>query len=258
MRLVDGERSDVPVLQVLLPVVEEQAFRRDVEQAPFVPVEAAETRAGFLGGKGGVEVGRGDTGGLQLVNLVLHQRDERRDDDRQAGTDEGGKLEAEGFAATGGQEREGVAACEMGFDDLALQRTECAVAEGSLERSRSSGTGKGTGEVHGGPKMMKAEKRLFQPEPTCKLAQDLAHRVPAADRPAEHPQAARDAVGLGVNVTDEFQAGEEGQRVIAAFPFGGRGVDLPGVVEIPQRAGDRAGVEQGIQRGEQERRHCCS
>jgi hypothetical protein len=57
----------------------------------------------------GVEKRGGDAAGLELVDLILHQRDERRDDDGEAGAREGGQLEAEGFAAAGGEEGEHIA-----------------------------------------------------------------------------------------------------------------------------------------------------
>src|SRR5688572_33426526 len=98
--------------------------------------------------------------------------------------------------------------------------------------------------------MMKAEKRLFQSEPACKLADRIAHRVTAPDRPAHHPQAADGAVGLGVDVTHEFEAGEEGECIVAALSLWGRRVDLPSVVKIPEGCRDRAGVDQRIKGGE--------
>ena len=64
------------------------------------------------------------------------------------------------------------------------------------------------------------------------------------------------AVGLGVDVSDNFQAGEDGQRVVAAFPFGRRRVNFPRVVESPETLRDAAVVDEGIEGREQQRRAC--
>jgi large exoprotein involved in heme utilization and adhesion len=133
VRLVDGEGGDVPRLQVGGPVVEHQTLRGDVEHPPFAAVQSAQAGARLVGVEGGVQVGGGDAGGLQLVHLVLHQGDERRDDDGQARPEQGGQLETKRFAATGRQQGEDVLVRQRGLNDLALQRAEGAVAEGGLE-----------------------------------------------------------------------------------------------------------------------------
>ena len=133
MRLVDGQGGDVPRLQVLLPVVEHQALGGDVEQSKLAAVQAAQSGARLVGIEGGIQVGGGDPGGLELVHLILHQRDEGRDHDGETRPQQGGELETERLAPTGGQQGEDIAAGEGGLDDLALQRVEAAVAEGGLE-----------------------------------------------------------------------------------------------------------------------------
>ena len=115
---------DIPGLQVFHPAVEHEALRRDVEQAILAAMQAAQARAGLVGVERGIEKGRGDAAGLQLVDLVLHQRDERRDDDGEAGPGEGGELEAERLAAAGRQQGEDIVAGERSLDDFALQRAK--------------------------------------------------------------------------------------------------------------------------------------
>ena len=58
-------------------------------------VEAGEPRAGFLFAEGRVEKRGGDTTGLELVDLIFHQGDQRGDDDGETGAGEGGELETE-------------------------------------------------------------------------------------------------------------------------------------------------------------------
>jgi len=42
------------------------------------------------------------------------------------------------------------------------------------------------------------------------------------------------AIRLGIDMTGEFMAGENGQRVVAAGAFGRGRVNFPRVVEIPE------------------------
>src|SRR5690606_33208527 len=122
-------------------VVEHEPFGSDVEQAELTAVEAGEAGAGLAGGEGGVEIGRGYAGSSELRDLIVHERDEWRDDDGEAavGPDERGELKAHRLAAAGGQDGEDIATAEMRFDDLALERTEAVVAEGGAESVEEQG-----------------------------------------------------------------------------------------------------------------------
>ena len=108
-------------------------------------VEAGEPRAGFLFAERGVEKRGGDTTGLELVDLIFHQGDQRRNDDGETGAGEGGELEAQRFSAAGGQEREHVFAREGGVDDVALEWAKSRVAEGALQERGKIGRGGGHG-----------------------------------------------------------------------------------------------------------------
>ena len=65
---------------------------------------------------------------LQGVDLVLHQRDQRRDDQRQAREQHGRRLETERFAAAGGQDDDRIAPADDARHRLVLQRQEAVVA----------------------------------------------------------------------------------------------------------------------------------
>ena len=65
----------------------------------------------------------------QRVDLVLHERDERRDHHRQLREHERRYLVAERFAAAGRQDDERVAPREDRLDRRFLSRTECRIAE---------------------------------------------------------------------------------------------------------------------------------
>jgi hypothetical protein len=143
---VDGDESGIPLFKVVEKTGEHEAFGRDVEQFERIVVQAAQAFFGFVGGERRIEAGRENTAGGELIDLIFHQRDERGDDDGEAFAEDGGELEAEGFAAAGGKEREGVAAGEDVADDFVLVRAEGGVAEIFFERGEKFGR---RGALHG-------------------------------------------------------------------------------------------------------------
>ena len=76
-----------------------------------------------------IEIGGLDAGLRQRLDLILHQRDQRRDDDARAGPDQRGDLVAQRLAAAGRHQRERVAAGNHRRDDVGLVRTELPKAE---------------------------------------------------------------------------------------------------------------------------------
>ena len=67
--------------------------------------------------------------GGQLVDLVLHQRDQRREDERRLGPQHRRELVGERLAGAGRHQRERVAALDGGADDLLLAGPEVGEAE---------------------------------------------------------------------------------------------------------------------------------
>jgi hypothetical protein len=59
------------------------------------------------------------------------------------------------------------------------------------------------------------------------------------------------AIRLGIDMTGEFMAGENGQRVVAAVAFGRGRVNFPRVVEIPESRREPAIIDQRIEGGDQ-------
>ena len=147
-----AKQVDVPAFQIVEETGEHQPLGRDVEQAVFAVVQSAQARAGFFRGERRIEECGGDAAGLQSVDLVFHQRDQRRDDDGEAGADERGQLEAERFAAAGGQHGEDVFAGEGVADDFLLQRAKRGEAEIFFQRFaklQRFGHGESFGEMKG-------------------------------------------------------------------------------------------------------------
>ncbi len=128
VRLVDGDERQVLLPEEASEAVHHQPLGRDVEDLDVPPLNGIDDVVLLVGRLRAVEPRRGDAALTQRVDLVLHQRDERRDDDGEPGEDESGRLEAEGLAAAGGKDDERVAAVERALHRLALQRAEIAVA----------------------------------------------------------------------------------------------------------------------------------
>ena len=82
---------------------------------------------------------------MQEVDLVLHQRDERRDDQRDAVEHERGELVAQALARAGGEDRQDGAAGEQAVDDGLLAFAEGVEAEDAL---RGFGPGRSPSQRH--------------------------------------------------------------------------------------------------------------
>ena len=87
----------------------------------------------------GVEVGGAHADAHEGVDLVVHERDERRDDDAGALAQQRGDLVAEALAAAGRHEHDRVAAAGDLVDDLGLLAAEGVVAEDGVQRLGGGG-----------------------------------------------------------------------------------------------------------------------
>ena len=66
---------------------------------------------------------------LELIDLVLHQGDQRRDDQRQAVQGQGGQLVAEALSAAGGHDAQAILPGQDRRDDFLLPMAERSQAE---------------------------------------------------------------------------------------------------------------------------------
>ena len=128
MGLVNREGLDVGLPAQVVKLWHHQAFRRD-EQQP----NGAVAHVLFVGGpfrrrEGAVELDRGNVARLQAVNLIFHERNERRDDDGGAPAQHGRRLIAERLAAARRKHEQRIAAIEHGAHRVFLQRAKGAVA----------------------------------------------------------------------------------------------------------------------------------
>jgi hypothetical protein len=117
-----------------LAALADESLRRDVEQ----PIASGGQPGGDLlprvARHPAVKARRRHAVADERVDLILHQRDQRRDDDGEAAVvREGGNLKAERLAAAGRQDDERIAAGENRIHRLALHRPERRVAPVALE-----------------------------------------------------------------------------------------------------------------------------
>ena len=129
MRLVDGERFHSPFAELGEKIRQHEPLRREVKQAVFAGVEFGEALFRLPGIQRGVEERRRHAAGGELINLILHQRDERRDNHGEPVPHHSRQLVTQALAGTGGQHGQRVAAGEKRLRDFALMRTESVVAE---------------------------------------------------------------------------------------------------------------------------------
>ena len=124
MRLVDCDHCYTNTAQHLHRATRGQPFGRHIEKAQRARLKPAPDGLGlFLG------IARGqrtclDTCRLQGADLIAHQGDERRDDNRHPLTRQRRQLETKGFTATCGHNRKGVFTRNHGLHDLLLTGPE--------------------------------------------------------------------------------------------------------------------------------------
>ena len=156
MRFVNGKQRNaacaVQAVETGKKAVGEQAFGGDVEQIQPLP---GERRQGFAGGfpvQTGINARGAHAQFQQGGDLVLHQRNQRRDDNRHARAQQRGHLIAQGFAAAGGHEHQRIIAAAQGCDDFALRAAKGAVAKDFLQHAQGGSVawrGGAGGIIHG-------------------------------------------------------------------------------------------------------------
>ncbi len=129
VRLVHHEEVDRALLELVEKVAVGELLGRGEDELGLAAPDARERLAPLALGEHAV-----DGGGLQpalaeLVGLVLHERDERRDHDRGALHVQRGQLVAQRLAGAGRHDGERVAASEHALDHFALTRPQAPQPE---------------------------------------------------------------------------------------------------------------------------------
>ena len=129
VRLVDREQRDLALVEQPRGRLDPEPLGRQVEQVEVTGQEGLLDLAALLVVLGRVEETGPDPERGQRVDLVLHQRDQRRDDHPDTGPDQRRDLVAQRLAATGRHQHQGVTAADDGLDDVLLLAPERVVPE---------------------------------------------------------------------------------------------------------------------------------
>ena len=133
MRLIDCDHCDCDRIRQREKRIGQQTLRRRIEQPDLAAahrIERIEIRALV---KIAVQACRRKPGVLQCRDLILHQRDQRGNHDRNAGHQHGRHLIADGFSRAGRHDAEHVPAGEDLPDQRLLSVAETVVSEIFLE-----------------------------------------------------------------------------------------------------------------------------
>ena len=163
MGLVYRDKTHLHVGQLEAKELRVDAFGRKIEEFVLTEDDVVELTVDFFAGESRVD-GRGlDVSAPQVLDLVFHQGDERRDDQTSALHHEGRHLEGDAFSSAGGHQPECVVAGEQTVYDFALNAAKVVVApsgfqhgawivavEGRLRRSLHRGQPHGVGRKIGG------------------------------------------------------------------------------------------------------------
>ena len=137
MRFVDGEQSDFQALQERQHARLHQALGRQIEHFHFAAFDPQSEVALLLGTQRGVQRSGGHAQFFEGGDLIVHQRDQRRNDHRQTFTQQRRHLEAQRLAATGRHQHQRITAAGHALNDRTLTATETVVAEDVLEDALS-------------------------------------------------------------------------------------------------------------------------
>ena len=150
VRLVNGEKRHGRGRQQLQRAFLQQPLRGDVEQIDAARADLPLDPAHLLPVECGIEECGAHPQFGERQHLILHQGDERRDDDADAGTHECRELVAQRLAATGRHQREDVLAGDESGHDLLLQRAEGFMTEDALQQLPRPLHGRAGGRHFGG------------------------------------------------------------------------------------------------------------
>ena len=104
-------------------------FRCQIQQLEPLLIEVLNHAAFFEPGEAGVKRRRRDLPLLHAGYLILHERDERRNDEGQPGQESRGQLIAERFTLAGRHDRHRISPGQYGANDLLLARPKLRKAE---------------------------------------------------------------------------------------------------------------------------------
>jgi hypothetical protein len=134
VRLVDREQRDLDTIDQVEATRHSQPLRRDVQEVELAGDQRTLGRARGLGALGRIEECGAHAQLQQGSDLVLHQRNQRRDDDARPRPHQRRDLIAERLPPAGRHQHQRVAAADDVVDDFALAGAEARVAEGLAQQ----------------------------------------------------------------------------------------------------------------------------
>jgi hypothetical protein len=135
MRLIDGEKLNGHAREPIECVGAGEALGRDVQQAVPAFARGGDQRRLFAAGEVAVERGGRDSHLSELGDLVLHEGDQRGNDDGGLpGGHRCGKLVAERFSSARRHDHAGVAVFEKAANDPVLEWTKRIVSPVAAQR----------------------------------------------------------------------------------------------------------------------------
>ncbi|MCY1390931.1 hypothetical protein D9M71_57560 [compost metagenome] len=137
MRLVDGEQGDIQAAQEVEHARLHQTLRRQVQHLDLAVANLHSQVTLLLGAQRGVQGSGSHAQLFEGSDLVVHQGDQWRNHHGQAIAQQGRDLEAQGLAAAGGHQHQGVATIGHALDNGTLTATETVVAEDVLKDALS-------------------------------------------------------------------------------------------------------------------------
>ena len=129
MGFVHGHHGDIRLFGKIPEQLSFQSLRCHIDHLIGSGTGLFQGGIEFPAGKSAVDVGRFDPSRFQCLDLILHQRDQRRDDQGDPRKEQGWDLVAERFAGPGGHDPQYIPALEQGIDQDLLSRTERSVSK---------------------------------------------------------------------------------------------------------------------------------
>src|SRR5690349_15783351 len=139
MRLVHGEERDRAARVYERSHERREAFGGAVQDPERPAQGGVQDHPALLLSEQAVQVGGRDAATAQSADLILHQRDEGRDDEGEPGRHEGRDLKAEGLPGAGREHGEDVAPREQRAEHLQLMHPKRRMAEGFTQHRACCG-----------------------------------------------------------------------------------------------------------------------
>ena len=110
-----------------------EPFGSDVHQFQLAATQLRQGSLALVALQAGVDHGGAKAEPHQRVHLILHERDERRNDQHRSRQDSGRNLEGDRLAGAGRHDADAVAAAQHRIDEMSLAGAELAVPEHLFE-----------------------------------------------------------------------------------------------------------------------------